>query len=140
MRASLLVKRIFTLNQNARWVLLPFMTRYAQSKLTEEETKDTHRRILDYYVDVCKKCFKSIGKKEQISGEKELTTSSVKLMEGETNIWACLNREVDINAGELANKMTFLQMYYEHVDEGAMMSHIRTMNQVARALEKPTLP
>ena len=33
--------------------------------------------------------------------------------------------------------MTFLQMYYEHVDEDAMMSHIRSLNRAARALDRP---
>lgn len=31
--------------------------------------------------------------------------------------------------------MTFYQMYYEHVDEGAMSSHIRSVNYAARVLE-----
>lgn len=68
------------------------MTRYAQSKLTKERAKATHQRILQYYANLCKKCFKQIGKKEKISGERELNKASIQLMESETNIWAVLNR------------------------------------------------
>lgn len=116
------------------------MTRYAQSKLTKERAKATHHRILQYYANLCKKCFKQIGRKEKIAGEKELNKGSIDLMESETNIWALLNREVNINAREFANKMTFYEMYYEHVDSGAMSSHIRSVNYAQRVLENKMKP
>ena len=36
-----------------------------------------------------------------------MNKTSLVLMESETNIWACLNRELEIGAGYFAKKMTF---------------------------------
>jgi hypothetical protein len=84
LRSSLLVKKNGENGEN-RYSLFPFMNQYAESLMNEEDLLAEHKRICKYLARICKEILKYQQSDIRLN----------KLVEFETNIWACIYRMVE---------------------------------------------
>jgi hypothetical protein len=93
LRASLLVKKIDVNGEN-KYNLLPFMNKYAEDLMSDEERMEMHRKCCAYLASICKDLL------QRNTNFKLATTANIgevmnRLVLFETNIWACIYRMID---------------------------------------------
>jgi len=97
LRASLLVKKPQSSGEN-RFTLLPFMNSYAEKLMEASLKKDFHLRCCKYFAQVCKELL-SMNANFELTSFKNLGEVMNRLVQFETNIWACIYRATDPKRG-----------------------------------------
>jgi hypothetical protein len=92
LRASLLVKK--TENQQKRYTMLPFMNKYAQELLKIEEKRRMHKNVCRYILDILMDIFLLNGNSRVLHSNTPYDLGA-RLLEYESNIWACIYRAID---------------------------------------------
>jgi len=94
LRASLLVKRPETVERSTRYTMLPFMNKYACELLKVKEKRKLHRSVCHYLLLILIEIFKIYGTHKMQNNNNQVSLEG-KLIEYESNIWACIYRAVD---------------------------------------------
>lgn len=82
--------------------LFPFVAKYSEERLTYQEKKEYHEKILNYFARSIKKFYKMIG---TISKDAESTLNA--FIRSELNIRACIFREISYQGNEDLEKSLY---------------------------------
>mmetsp|Transcript_10357 Transcript_10357/g.10388 ORF Transcript_10357/g.10388 Transcript_10357/m.10388 type:complete len:304 (-) Transcript_10357:33-944(-) len=93
LRASLLVKKTQE-NRENKYTLLPFMNKFAEQKMCDEERTNLHLKSCRYYGNICKKMLHA-NHNSHSNSHMTLNDIMNTLVKIETNIWACIYRMLD---------------------------------------------